>query len=161
MIDGGVRWAFYGRVSTEDNQDPTLSLPRQFANCEAAAVIVGGQIVAHFYDIESGAARYEKRGAGHVSGFDISIPRDGSLLDLLQEAGTGRFDVVVCESISRVARNPSVTFRVEEELREAHVKLWAVDEPWEESFGSIVLRHVNVGLARGYLHELKVKSRQG
>jgi len=62
-----------------------------------------------------------------------------------------RFDVVVCESISRVARNPSVTFRVEEELREAHVKLWAVDEPWEESFGSIVLRHVNVGLARGYL----------
>jgi hypothetical protein len=41
------------------------------------------------------------------------------------------------------------------------VKLWAVDEPWEESFGSIVLRHVNVGLARGYLHELKVKSRQG
>jgi site-specific DNA recombinase len=161
VTDGGVRWAFYGRVSTEDNQDPTLSLPRQFANCEAAAVSVGGQIVAHFYDIESGAARYEKRGAGHVSGFDISIRRDGGLLDLLQEAGTGRFDVVVCESISRVARNPSVTFRVEEELREAHVKLWAVDEPWEESFGSIVLRHVNVGLARGYLHELKVKSRQG
>ena len=160
-MDGGVRWAFYGRVSTEDNQDPTLSLPRQLANCEVAAASVGGQVVAHFYDIESGAARYEKRGAGHVSGFNIPIPRDGGLLDLLQEAGTGRFDVVVCESISRVARNPSVTFRVEEELREAHVKLWAVDEPWEESFGSIVLRHVNVGLARGYLHELKVKSRQG
>ena len=161
MIDGGVRWAFYGRVSTEDNQDPTLSLPRQLVNCEGAAASVGGQIVTHFYDIESGAARYEKRGAGHVSDFDIPIPRDGGLMDLLQEAGTGRFDVVVCESISRVARNPSVTFRVEEELREAHVKLWAVDEPWEESFGSIVLRHVNVGLARGYLHELKVKSRQG
>jgi site-specific DNA recombinase len=161
VIDGGVRWAFYGRVSTEDNQDPTLSLPRQLANCEAAATSVSGQIVAHFYDIESGAARYEKRGAGHVSDFDIPIPRDGGLLDLLQEAGTGRFNVIVCESISRVARNPSVTFRVEEELREAHVKLWAVDEPWEESFGSIVLRHVNVGLARGYLHELKVKSRQG
>jgi site-specific DNA recombinase len=161
VMDGGVRWAFYGRVSTEDNQDPTLSLPRQLANCEGAAASVGGQIVAHFYDIESGAARYEKRGAGHVSEYDTPIPRDGGLLDLLQEAGNGRFDVVVCESISRVARNPSVTFRVEEELREAHVKLWAVDEPWEESFGSIVLRHVNVGLARGYLHELKVKSRQG
>jgi hypothetical protein len=36
-MDGGVRWAFYGRVSTEDNQDPTLSLPRQLANCEVAA----------------------------------------------------------------------------------------------------------------------------
>lgn len=45
---------------------------------------VGGQIVAPFYDIESGAARYEKRGAGHVSDLDIPIPRDGGLLDLLQ-----------------------------------------------------------------------------
>lgn len=89
MIDGGVRWAFYGRVSTEDNQDPTLSPPRQLANCEVAAASVGGQVVTHFYDIESGAARYEKRGAGHVSDFDIQIPREGGLLDLLQEAGTG------------------------------------------------------------------------
>jgi site-specific DNA recombinase len=161
MTNELVRWAFYGRVSTEDNQDPTLSLPRQLANCEAAAGSIGGRIVAHFYDIESGAARYERRGSGRVSGFDIPIPRDGGLLELLEGAGRGRFDVVVCESISRVARNPSVTFRVEEELREAHVRLWAADEPWEESFGSIVLRHVNVGLARGYLHELKVKSRQG
>jgi len=39
-------------------------------------------------------------------------------------------------------------------------KVELVDQP-EESFGSIVLRHVNMGLARGYLHELKVKSRQG
>jgi DNA invertase Pin-like site-specific DNA recombinase len=61
-MDGGVRWAFYGRVSTEDNQDPTLSLPRQLANCEAAAASVGGHIVVHFYDIESGAARYVEAG---------------------------------------------------------------------------------------------------
>ncbi len=40
-------------------------------------------------------------------------------------------------------------------------RLCCADEPFGESFGSIVLRHVNVGLARGYLHELKVKSRQG
>ena len=31
----------------------------------------------------------------------------------------------------------------------------------EESFGTIVLRHVNIGIARGYHHELMVKSRQG
>jgi hypothetical protein len=62
--DGGIRWAFYGRVSTEDNQDPTLSLPRQLANCQAAATGVGGQIVAHFFDVESGAARYESGGPG-------------------------------------------------------------------------------------------------
>ena len=27
VADAGMRFAFYGRVSTEDNQDPTLSLP--------------------------------------------------------------------------------------------------------------------------------------
>lgn len=154
--------AFYGRVSTEDNQDPTLSLPRQLSNCELAVERVGGRIVAHFYDIESGDSSFEERGSGRkLRGFDIPIPRDGGLNDLLELARSGKFAVVVCESINRFARNPSVTFRAEDELRLAGVKLWAIDEPWEESFGSIVLRHVNVGIARGYLHELKVKSRQG
>jgi site-specific DNA recombinase len=155
-------FAFYGRVSTEDNQDPTLSLPRQLANCERAVGEVGGRIVAHFYDVESGAMRLDARGSGKgLAGFDIPIPRDGSLFDLIDEASSGAFDAVVCESINRLSRNPSVTFRVEEQLAEEGVRLWAIDEPFEESFGSIVLRHVNVGLARRYLHELKVKSRQG
>ena len=30
------RYAFYGRVSTEDEQDPTLSFPRQLTNARAA-----------------------------------------------------------------------------------------------------------------------------
>ena len=30
----GPRYAWYGRVSTEDEQDPTLSFPRQLANAE-------------------------------------------------------------------------------------------------------------------------------
>lgn len=157
-----VRCAFYGRVSTEDNQDPTLSLPRQLANCEQALGRIGGRIVAHYYDVESGASALDSRGSGRgLRGFEIPIPRDGGLLDLLQDSRSGTFQVVIAESISRFSRNPSVTFRAEEELLDAGVRLWATDEPWEESFGSIVLRHVNVGLARGFLHELKVKSRQG
>ena len=104
----------------------------------------------------------DQRGSGKgLAGFDIPIPRDGGLADLLEEASSSGFDAVVCESINRLSRNPSVTFRVEEQLAEESVRLWAIDEPFEESFGSIVLRHVNVGLARGYLYELKVKSRQG
>jgi DNA invertase Pin-like site-specific DNA recombinase len=162
VADTGMRFAFYGRVSTEDNQDPTLSLPRQLANCERAVAEAGGRIVAHFYDVESGAVRLEGRGSGKgLVGFDIPIPRDGGLVDLIEDASSGGFDAVVCESINRLSRNPSVTFRVEEQLAEEGVRLWAIDEPFEESFGSIVLRHANVGLARGYLHELKVKSRQG
>jgi site-specific DNA recombinase len=51
---GGLRFAFYGRVSTEDYQDPVTSRARQFGQAEA--LVAGhGQIVAHFFD--SGLSR--------------------------------------------------------------------------------------------------------
>jgi site-specific DNA recombinase len=144
-----MRFAFYGRVSTEDNQDPTLSLPRQLANCERAVTEAGGRIVAHYYDVESGAMHLDARGSGKgLADLDIPISRDGGLVDLIEEASSRAFHAVLCESINRLSRNPSITFRVEEQLAEEDVRLWAIDEPFEESFGSIVLRHVNVGLAR-------------
>jgi len=47
---GGLRFAFYGRVSTEDYQDPVTSQARQ--RDQAAALIAGhGTIVAEFFDI--------------------------------------------------------------------------------------------------------------
>lgn len=137
------RYACYGRVSTEDEQDPTLSFPRQLGNAERLVADSGGRIVAHYYD--------------------IGIPRDGWLQDLLAEAARrpARFDRVIVESISRLSRNSSVAFRVEDELRTVAIRPCAADEPLEQSFGTIVLRHVNVGIARGYHRELMVKSRQG
>ena len=47
---GGLRFAFYGRVSTEDWQDPVTSRARQR---EQAGVLVRGhgQIVAEFFDV--------------------------------------------------------------------------------------------------------------
>ena len=158
-----ARYAWYGRVSTEDEQDPTLSFPRQLANAERRVADSGGRIVAHFYDIESGTRRYDARGSGGLKGFDIPIPRDGGLHDLLAAAGRRpvSFDRVIVESISRLSRNSSVAFRIEEELANCGIRLCAADEPLEESFGTIVLRHVNIGIARGYHHELMVKSRQG
>ena len=59
-----ARYAWYGRVSTEDEQDPTLSFPRQLANAEHQVEDVGGRIVAHYYDIESGTRTYAARGSG-------------------------------------------------------------------------------------------------
>ncbi len=158
-----LRYAWYGRVSTEDEQDPTLSFPRQLGNAEARVAEGGGRIVAHFYDVESGTGTLAARGKGGLAGFDIPIPRDGGLQELL--AAVARrprgFDRVIVESISRLSRNSSVAFRVEDDLRTAGVRLCCADEPLEESFGTIVLRHVNIGIARGYHHELMVKSRQG
>ena len=108
----GPRYAFYGRVSTEDEQDPTLSFPRQLQNTERQVAEAGGRIVAHYYDIESGTRPYAARGSGGLAGFDIPIPRDGGLQDLLADAGRrpGRFDRVIVESISRLSRNSSVAF---------------------------------------------------
>ncbi len=47
---GGLRFVFYGRVSTEDYQDPVTSRVRQ--RDQAGALVAGhGQIVAEFFDI--------------------------------------------------------------------------------------------------------------
>jgi hypothetical protein len=47
---GGLRFAFYGRVSTEDWQDPVTSRARQ--RDQAAALVAGhGRIVAGFFDV--------------------------------------------------------------------------------------------------------------
>ena len=47
MTGGGLRFAYCGRVSTEDYQDPVTSRARQLGQAEA--LVAGhGQIVAHF-----------------------------------------------------------------------------------------------------------------
>jgi len=47
---GGLRFVFYGRVSTEDRQDPVTSRARQ--RDQAAALVAGrGRVVAEFFDI--------------------------------------------------------------------------------------------------------------
>jgi site-specific DNA recombinase len=86
----GATVAFLARVSTDDRQDPTLSLPRQLANCEAA-LPEGWEITAWFWDIESGRMALEQRGRGHAhEHIDVPVPRDGGLADLLAEAGSPR-----------------------------------------------------------------------
>ena len=58
---GGLRFAFYGRVSTEDWQDPVTSRVRQ--RDQAGALIRGhGQVVAEFFDTgESRTAAWGRR----------------------------------------------------------------------------------------------------
>lgn len=123
--------AWLGRTSTEDAQDPTLSLPRQLRNARAA-LPPGWVIVAHFYDVESGRKELADRGhsLAHTR-FDIPIPRDGSISDLLEEAERPdrRFAAVICESIERVARRTYFGTKIEYELEEAGVALCAADEP--------------------------------
>ena len=46
-----MRFAFYGRVSTEDQQDPESSRNWQLARARQLIEPAGGEIVAEFFDI--------------------------------------------------------------------------------------------------------------
>jgi hypothetical protein len=45
-----TRFAFYGRVSTEDHQDPIASRGRQLARARSQIEPSGGEIAAEFFD---------------------------------------------------------------------------------------------------------------
>jgi hypothetical protein len=122
--------AWIGRTSTEDKQDPTLSLPRQLEKSRISlpAPFV---IVAHFYDVESGRTELSLRGQGVAhEKFDIPIPRDGGIADALAEAQRAdrRFVAVVCESVERLARGMYLNTKIEHEFEQAGVPLLAADE---------------------------------
>src|SRR6266508_3148391 len=127
--------AWLGRTSTDDAQDPTLSLPRQLESSRRA-LPDGFVIVAKFYDVESGRTAMENRGMGTAhEQFDIPIPRDGGIADLLAEAKRPdrRFVAVVCESIERIARVTYLSTKIEYELEQAGVALLAADEGIDRS----------------------------
>jgi site-specific DNA recombinase len=74
----------------------------------------------------------DRRGQGSgYERFDIPIARDGGIADLLTESRRQdrRFDVVICESISRVARRAFEGLSIERALEQADVPLFASNEP--------------------------------
>ncbi len=152
LLRDEVRVAFLGRTSTEDQQDPRQSILRQLGNSKTA-LPESWVIVAHFYDVESGRMELDRRGRGdHYDRFDIPIARDGGIADLLQEAArpNRRFDVVICESIARVARRAYEGLSVERDLERCEVSLFAANETISVS-GSraqrILQRRINQSVA--------------
>jgi site-specific DNA recombinase len=78
-----MRFAFCGRVSTEDQQDPESSRQWQLARSRALIEPHGGEIVAEFFDIGLSRALPWKR-----------RPRSAALLESFKDPGRG-FDAVV------------------------------------------------------------------
>jgi site-specific DNA recombinase len=167
-----IRVAFLGRTSTDDQQDPTLSIPRQLTNCERA-LLPNMQIVLHFYDVESSRKELAQRGSSTAwQKFHIPVPRDGGIGDLLAEATTPerRFDVVICESIDRIARFTHQGTKIEHDLELAGVPLLASDEPIifdgqpgrkRKKASQILLRRTKQGVAEWYIVEMLEKSWDG
>jgi DNA invertase Pin-like site-specific DNA recombinase len=168
-----IRVAVLARTSTDDQQDPTLSIPRQYGNCERA-LMPNMQIVLVFYDVESSRKELARRGSSTAwRKFNIPIRRDGGIADLLAEANSPerRFDVVLCESIDRIARFTYQGTQIEHDLELAGVPLLAADEPIildgptggrkRKRASSILLRRTKQGVAEWYIVEMLEKSWDG
>jgi site-specific DNA recombinase len=161
-----LRFAWWGWVSTEDQQDPTLSVPRQLHNSRSA-LPPGAVIVAHFFDVESGRKDLDARGNSSAhERLSIPIPREGGINDLLTEAAAPgrRFDAVICESIERVARRTYFETKIEYELERYGVGLFAADEPIlldGKRATAILTRRVKQSVAEWYVLEILEKSWDG
>src|SRR5688500_187341 len=80
------RFAFAGRVSTEDNQDPKSSRAWQLSRAESLIAPYGGVVVDEFFDIgHSRALPWKRR------------PRSAALLEALRKPDRGFDGVVIGE----------------------------------------------------------------
>ena len=78
-----MNFAFYGRVSTEDQQDPEASRAWQLSRASALIQAIGGRVVVEFFDIGMSRSLPWKR-----------RPQAARLLTALRDPGRG-FDAVV------------------------------------------------------------------
>jgi site-specific DNA recombinase len=157
-----MRWAYFGRVSDKDKQDPSLSIPRQLKKCVEIVQPLGDQIDLHYWDIESGRKLIEERGRGADGAlYGITVPRDGGVTELLADARQGRFEAVIVESIDRLSRMTADSTRVEQELERLGIGLFACDEPMTADATAILTRRVKQGVAEWYVRDLIERSRRG
>ncbi|TMC07681.1 MAG: amidase [Chloroflexi bacterium] len=157
---------FWGRCSTAQLQDPTLSIPKQLTDVREK-LLPGMFIAAYYWDIESGAKELEERGYGHAHElFEVPVPRDGGLQDLLREATRPDrpFVAVVCASIDRGAREWIPALQLERDLERHGVPLLAANEPMtfdRSNPSTVLLRRFNMALAEWYRLQLLAESRKG
>jgi DNA invertase Pin-like site-specific DNA recombinase len=105
-----MRFAWYGRLSTKDKQDPTISFPSQREACEGKAAELGGRIVCDFTDQETG--RRDDREAW------------SELVREARDRDARRFDGVVIYSTSRLSRDLFHALAFEREPARAGVQVY-------------------------------------
>jgi site-specific DNA recombinase len=156
-------FAFYGRVSSDDAQDPSLSIPRQLSVCERAVAASGGEIVCCYWDVESGRKALEDRGQGSSAWRErVAVPCAGGLPELLAAAYHGEpFYAVIVESIDRLSRMTADATRIERDLERRDIGLFAADEPMCTDATSILTRRIKQGVAEWYVRDLIERSRRG
>jgi site-specific DNA recombinase len=143
-----MRLAWYGRLSTKDKQDPTLSFPSQRAECARKVSELAGRIVCDFTDQETG--RRDDREAW------------SELLAEARDRETRRFDAVVIYSTSRLARDLFHALAFERELDRAGVQLYyAIAAGDQTSPEGRLTRHLFQALDQFEVEKLSREVRRG
>ena len=158
--------AVLARTSTLLLQDPAASLRRQITSSHEW-LPPGFYVAGYCWDVESGGLDIEDRGHGSYGQFtDQGIPRDGGLADLLSEAKSPnpRFGAVVVEDIERASRDFYNSVKLERELSDQGIPLFATDEPADISGvnpTTLLIRRVKQGFAEYFRLQLKEKTWKG
>jgi site-specific DNA recombinase len=158
--------AVLARTSTLALQDPAASLRRQMTSSREW-LPPGFYVAGYYWDVESGGLDIEARGHGTYEQFTAQgIPRDGGLADLLTEARSPnpRFAAVVVEDIERASRDFYNSVKLERELSDQGIPLFATDEPADMtgiSSTTILVRRVKQGVAEWFRLHLKEQTWKG
>lgn len=144
-----IRFAFWGRCSTEDRQDPEASRAWQLSRARALVEPHGGQIVIEYFDVDKSRSIPPSR-----------RPEARLLLDQLAEGDRG-FDAVVVGEPQRAfyGNQFSLTFPLFEHFR---VPLWVPEvggaiDPANEAHDMIM--SVFGGLSKGERNRIKIRVR--
>ncbi|GLX95053.1 putative recombinase [Herbidospora sp. NBRC 101105] len=144
-----IRFGFYGRVSTEDNQDPASSRAWQITRSRALIESRGGGIVAEFFDVDkSRSIPWQRR------------PRAAALLTALRDRNRGFEAVVIGEPHRAFYGNQyGLTFPIFEHFG---VPLWVPEvggpiDPANEAHDLVM--SVFGGMSKGERNRVKVRVR--
>ncbi len=142
------RFAWYGRLSTKDKQDPTISFPSQREACATKAEELGGRIVCEFTDQEAG--RRDDR-AGWAA-----------LVKEAKEPDARRFDAVIIYATSRLSRDLFHALAYEREMAKAAVEVfYAVSAGDQTSPEGRLIRHMFQALDQFDVEKLGREVRRG
>jgi DNA invertase Pin-like site-specific DNA recombinase len=145
-----VPFAFYGRVSTEDQQDPASSRGWQLARAEALIEPHDGHVVAEFFDVgQSRSLPWKRR------------PQAALLLDALRRPDRGFGAVVIGEPARAFYSNQfGLTFPV---FAQYGVELWVPEVGGRVDPGSdahdLVMSLYGGGMSKGERTRIKVRVR--
>ncbi|MHB8465048.1 MAG: recombinase family protein [Acidimicrobiales bacterium] len=144
-----MRFAFYGRVSTEDQQDPAASRGWQISRAEALIAPHGGKIVAEFFDIgQSRSLPWKRR------------PESAALLMAMTDPKR-RFDAVVVGEPARAfyGQQFGLTFPV---FVHYGVELWVPEvggrvDPGSDAHDMVM--NLYGGMSKGERNRIKIRVR--